>query len=116
MEGPSIQRERYIYEPLPSKTCVRVLRREPLTKDGLLQFSFRILDLAFDYRNPRYRRGLEPSLDFPIFHCLSYTWGNALPDGDLFHDDFVAAEDAYSDKLLFPIVCDGKLLKVRRNL
>lgn len=112
-EQPS--REPYVYSRLPANS-IRVLRRLGNTQDGLLHFSFEIIDILQDVVPVSYLRGTETDPGRLRYHCLSYTWGNPLPDGDLFHDEFIAAEDRYSGSVLFPIVCDGKLLQVQRNL
>lgn len=106
-------REPDAYEPVRSKTCIRVLHRLGTTEAGLLRFGFKVLDLAFDFQDRRHVCGLEPSPDRPRYHCLSYTWGNPFLDGDLFLDTFVAAGEDYSDRHLLPIICDGKTLQVR---
>lgn len=87
----------YQYDPLPTSTSIRlvnVLERDG--SSGLIKCSIQTVDLV----------------DRPHYNCLSYTWGNPMPDGSLSPEE-VATYSADNKK---PILCNGKLLFVTRNL
>ena len=72
-------------------------------KSGLFHCSLKTVDLE----------------DSPWYHTLSYTWGNPHPEareGHAFTKTFEALNPEYSAEGRKPIVCDGKLLYINRNL
>ncbi|KAK4160198.1 heterokaryon incompatibility protein-domain-containing protein [Cladorrhinum sp. PSN259] len=108
MSGIKMNPKPFKYDPLPTKRCIRVLRRLGTADDasgsGLPNFSFKVLNLDSNPKDP------------PYYHCLSYTWGNPLPDGDLFNKAFVAESESYSERVSFPVIVDGMVLQVQKNL
>ncbi|KAF2677064.1 hypothetical protein K458DRAFT_492095 [Lentithecium fluviatile CBS 122367] len=91
----------YTYTPLPTPTSIRVLRFPKLDPtSGKLSTSFRIIDLA---HNPK-----------PLYHALSYTWGNPHADGPFFANNYVTQTSRYATQ--DSIIVDGHILAVNRNL
>ncbi|KAK3306225.1 heterokaryon incompatibility protein-domain-containing protein [Chaetomium strumarium] len=88
----------YRYQPLPTPTCIRVLNI--LDEEETLHVSLRTVDLA----------------DEPFFYALSYTWGNPHANGVDFTEHFNAVNEEYSVSQKTPILCDGQVLEVQRNL
>jgi hypothetical protein len=54
--------------------------------------------------------------DEPFFYALSYTWGNPHANGVDFTAHFNLVNEDYGVSHRSPIVCDGQLLKVQKNL
>jgi ankyrin repeat protein len=57
--------------------------------------------------------------DSPWYYTFSYTWGNPhaeAREGHAFTKNFEALNPEYSVKGRKPILCDGKLLYINRNL
>ncbi|EFQ96863.1 ankyrin and HET domain-containing protein [Nannizzia gypsea CBS 118893] len=99
-----LRTEQYQYQPLPTRTSIRLLRISSRDKFNQLECTLRTVDLD----------------DAPSFHALSYTWGNPharARDGHRFTQHYNALDAEY----LFPsagvpVKCDGKRLLVSRNL
>jgi hypothetical protein len=93
----------YEYLPLPDTSHIRLLRRQgPIaTEDGILRFSLETRSL--DDEETRY-------------HCLSYTWGNPFAHGVGFKAHFDAVDDQYTPSHSVPIIVDGQLMRIQRNL
>jgi hypothetical protein len=89
----------YTYNPLPTSSSIRLLRFPRLdpTTDKI-STTFRIVDLAQN----------------PLYHALSYTWGNPLADGPFFAEEYSARAHRYASQ--DSILVDGHLLPVNRNL
>jgi hypothetical protein len=99
-EGGPEFREPYQYQPLPKATSIRVLKLRGKHGDGTLHVSLDVVDLDDD----------------PFFYALSYTWGNPHAYGVDFTAYFNAVNQEYSVAENKPVLCDGKLVKVQRNL
>ncbi|KAK3360698.1 heterokaryon incompatibility protein-domain-containing protein [Lasiosphaeria hispida] len=91
----------YTYPKLPTPTSIRLVRLqsipargEPIEHFTPIRLSIRAVDLD----------------DNPIYEALSYTWGRPLTV-------FSSAEerDGWTENR-FPVLCDGKVLLVTRNL
>lgn len=93
----------YKYQPLPDSSHIRLLRRQgPVTpEDGILRFTLETRSL--DGEATRY-------------HCLSYTWGNPFAHGVGFRAHFDAVDSEYTPSRSVPIVVDGQLMRIQRNL
>lgn len=93
----------YEYQPLPDSSHIRLLRRQgPIAPDdGILRFSLETRSL--DDEETRY-------------HCLSYTWGNPFAHGVGFKQHFDAVDAEYTPSRSVPIVVDGQLMRIQRNL
>ena len=96
------QAGKYHYLSLPPNR-IRLLRRLGKTEEGLLRFSM----LTFPLTNN------VPTCNY---HCLSYTWGNPLPDGAEFEANLVAKSSQYHSSSTWPICVDGKVMLVQKNL
>lgn len=89
----------YDYEPLPSPASIRLLRVDHKDPDGLLHCTIKNVDLR----------------DEPLYHAMSYTWGN--PHSEL--AQVQETRDRYSDN--YPpehrecVSVKGKLLYITRN-
>jgi hypothetical protein len=71
-------------------------------------FLLQVIDLAAEPILPNYLKSSIQGPPKPVqrsHYCLSYTWGNPLQDGD----QYSAAEAR-------PIVLDGQIMRIRRNL
>ncbi len=100
-DDPPVPPRPYEYQPLPTLTSIRLLKVAPESEgDGTLRVSLNMVDLA----------------EGPVFCALSYTWGNPHANGVDFtaHFDAVNSEYAVSEKRA--VLCDGKVLKIQRNL
>ena len=105
------------YSPLPNNTSIRLVRRDGVDDDGVLRIKLITVDLNANQRvSPYIKRETPSDLDWPPFHCLSYTWGNPHAYGTNFKDSFEAHAADYSADNLLEIRCDGKTLKIRKNL
>ncbi|KAH6637352.1 heterokaryon incompatibility protein-domain-containing protein [Chaetomium tenue] len=93
-------REPYRYEPLPTLSSIRLLSVVGKGQDGPVHVSLKTVDLEDD----------------PFFYALSYTWGNPHANGVDFTAHFNAVDSEYSPLERSPILCDGKRLKIQRNL
>jgi hypothetical protein len=89
----------YEYAPLPSATSIRVMKLLE-TENGLLHCTLKTIDV------------LDRSVPY---HCLSYTWGNPHADGNYLQESFEERGKGHGTKT-WPIVCDGKLTLVPKNL
>lgn len=92
----------YVYEPLPSTSHIRLLRREATGPDGTLRFSLTTRRVA-DAKGPDY-------------HCLSYTWGNPFAHGRYFSEHFESVAPQYEPESTVAIELDGRELRIQRNL
>lgn len=95
--------EEYRYPPLPTPTSIRLLRTAKRDESGLLQCSLKTVDLE----------------DSPWYYAFSYTWGNPHAEGretHAFTKDYHALHPEYALDAKKPILCDGKLLYINRNL
>ncbi|OAA59289.1 Ankyrin and HET domain protein [Cordyceps fumosorosea ARSEF 2679] len=94
----------YRHSKLPSTSSIRLLERlDSATTEGHLTFKV-------------HTRHINESV--LRYHCLSYTWGNPFAHGNGFEAGFEAASEAYaaSEAARVPVVLDGKLFYVQRNL
>ncbi|KAK3380896.1 heterokaryon incompatibility protein-domain-containing protein [Podospora didyma] len=87
----------YQYSALPLPTSIRLVSIQNTPNENVgFQLSMRVVDLE----------------DFPVYEALSYTWGRPLtvfPSAE-------ARDEALEDDEPLPVLCDGKVLYVRRNL
>lgn len=109
----------YVYQPLPTKTCIRLLELIPSTEKSRVQCSLKTFELE----------------DAPSFKALSYTWGHsettikkatastekANVQCATHHRDakFAISEDdaeLVGRMRRHHIICDGRLTKVTGNL
>ncbi|KAF2820641.1 hypothetical protein CC86DRAFT_449272 [Ophiobolus disseminans] len=102
----------YNYEPLPSPTCIRLLEVFPCSENTIIQCSLKTFELQ----------------DAPSFRALSYTWGeshvklsSSLKENSNIVKQLTEAkvraeyESPEGPRRRF-IICDGRLIKVTRNL
>ncbi|KAK4120457.1 hypothetical protein N657DRAFT_648950 [Parathielavia appendiculata] len=99
-EAEPESRKPYRYQPLPTLTSIRVLKLRGRDEDGTPQVTLDVVDLDHD----------------PFFYALSYTWGNPHASGVDFTAHFNAVNAEYSVAQTTAVLCDGKLLRVQRNL
>lgn len=92
---------RFTYHPLPTASCIRLLRISDMDGSGLVGLSVEVHDLD--------------SPEMPEYDCLSYTWGNPQPRSP-FRGSEVDYESRYNANVTWPVLCNGQLLRVRRNL
>lgn len=98
--SPIDQVKPFRYEALPTLSSIRLVQVTQSAEDGMIHLATRTYDL---------------NESMPQYDCLSYTWGN--PHARLSMIDFHAQnEKKYDPSILWPVICDGKLLYVRRNL
>ncbi|KAH6845846.1 heterokaryon incompatibility protein-domain-containing protein [Chaetomium sp. MPI-CAGE-AT-0009] len=90
----------YRYNPLPTRSSIRLLSVVGKGADGSVHVSLKTVDLEDD----------------PFFYALSYTWGNPHANGVDFTAHFNAVDSEYSPSGRSPIFCDGKKLEIQRNL
>ncbi|KFY16928.1 hypothetical protein V492_01007, partial [Pseudogymnoascus sp. VKM F-4246] len=96
--------EEYTYSPLPTPTSIRLLhigKRDD--ESGLFHCSIKTVDLE----------------DAPWYYAFSYTWGNPHAEGRKTHaftKDYHALQPEYAQDAKKPILCNGKLLHINRNL
>jgi hypothetical protein len=90
----------YQYQTLPTPTSIRLLNVNGKEGNGTLHISMKTVDLD----------------DNPLFHALSYTWGNPHADGVDFTAHFNAVNEEYGVSQRASILCDGKELSIQRNL
>ncbi|KAK4151715.1 heterokaryon incompatibility protein-domain-containing protein [Chaetomidium leptoderma] len=100
IEGGPESKEPYQYQALPTLTSIRVLRMTGNASDEMVNVSLRIADLEDD----------------PFFYALSYTWGNPHANGVDFTAHFNAVNEDYGVSQKTPVLCDGKVLQIQRNL
>lgn len=97
-------REQYEYQPLPTRTSIRLLRISSRNKFNPLECTLKTVDLD----------------SAPSFHAISYTWGNPharARDGHRFTQHYNALDAEYMfPSAGVPVKCDGKRLLVSRNL
>ncbi|KAJ6780462.1 hypothetical protein PWT90_01828 [Aphanocladium album] len=92
------------YEPLPTRTSIRLLTvRNPLSKAspkicGITLLSCKLVTV--DLR------------DKPNFNCLSYTWGNPNP----LDKSADGSEDPYAPHNRWPVSVNGRLFFITKNL
>jgi hypothetical protein len=101
--------ENYVYATLPASNCFRLLQLPKVddrAEQWVPQYSMHVID-------PRKYEGTDRR---PLYHCLSYTWSNPHPDGSLFQASFEEKNPNYAHDRTFPIICDGKVLHVGKNL
>lgn len=92
----------FAHSQLPSRSSIRLLERvESVTAEGHLTFRVHIRDIE------------APG---PSYHCLSYTWGNPFAHGNGFSEYFSEVSHAYSPDSRIPIILDGQLFHVHKNL
>ncbi|KAF2259968.1 hypothetical protein CC78DRAFT_523987 [Lojkania enalia] len=114
MESPSGQP--YLYSPLPTRSSIRLVRRKENDIYGRICISLQTIDLAWPPVITPYRLQKPTGPERPWFHCLSYTWGNPHASGNGLEDHFHSHEKEYDVKNVTDIVCDGKILKIGKNL
>ncbi|KAF2033216.1 hypothetical protein EK21DRAFT_109349 [Setomelanomma holmii] len=102
----------YQYEPLPSPTCIRLLQLVPSFDKSIIRCSLKTFELH----------------DAPSFNALSYTWGDSdvkiptsLRDTQSVAKAIAtastnAASEGDGRSRQRSIICDGRLIKVTRNL
>lgn len=105
----------YVYQPLPTKTSIRLLELKPSTDKGRIRCSLRTFELE----------------DAPTFKALSYTWGHS--DTTISRSSTIKEDKAQSvshhrttvpendaeitgRRRLHHIICDDRLMKVTSNL
>ncbi|KAH7061726.1 hypothetical protein BKA63DRAFT_528060 [Paraphoma chrysanthemicola] len=101
------QTDTFIYEPL-NPTSIRLLRRKGKTESGMLKFEMETHDLGL--------HSIPHNEDLPPYHCLSYTWGNPYPNCVGFQDEFDRVAPEYGHAQQFPVLCNGKILHIGKNL
>ncbi|KAF2137710.1 uncharacterized protein K452DRAFT_301685 [Aplosporella prunicola CBS 121167] len=89
------------YKPLPDENHIRVLKILR-NEEGLIHCTMKNISM-------------QDELHARPYHCLSYTWGNPHADGNFYQTNFEARAKGYQAKE-WPIVCDGQLLLVHKNL
>ena len=104
----------FSHSPLPSRTSIRLVRRDGIDANGMINISLKTIDLAGEPLVSPYDNRDPTVPERPPFHCLSYTWGNPHANGNIFEDKFKAHEAEYEG--LVDIKCDGKILKIQKNL
>ncbi|KFY27601.1 hypothetical protein V493_03402 [Pseudogymnoascus sp. VKM F-4281 (FW-2241)] len=95
--------EEYSYSPLPTPTSIRLVRIGKKDESGLFHCSIKTVDLE----------------DAPWYYAFSYTWGNPHAEGretHAFTKDYHALQPEYGLDGKKPILCNGKLLYINRNL
>ncbi|KAJ6439664.1 lariat debranching enzyme [Purpureocillium lavendulum] len=92
----------YIYEPLPSTSHIRLLKRDGTRQDGRLRFKLVTRHVADD-------RGLD-------YHCMSYTWGNPFAHGRFFSEHYESVAPRYEPESMVAIDLDGREIRIPRNL
>jgi hypothetical protein len=95
--------EEFSYSPLPTPTSIRLVRIGKKDESGLFHCSLKTVDLE----------------DAPWFYAFSYTWGNPHAEGRETHGftkNYHALQPEYAHDAKKPILCDGKLLHINRNL
>lgn len=91
----------YQYQSLPALTSIRLLKVASEREGyGTPHVSIITVDLA----------------DNPVFCALSYTWGNPHANGVDFTEHFDAVNSEYGISEKRPVLCDGKVLRIQRNL
>ncbi|GAB1318313.1 Heterokaryon incompatibility domain-containing protein [Madurella fahalii] len=91
----------YRYQSLlPSPTSIRLLKIIGKDKDEKPHVSLEAVDLE----------------DNPFYYALSYTWGNPYAHGVDFTEYFNAVTEQYGWSRRIPILCDGKVIHVQKNL
>ncbi|KAM5363563.1 hypothetical protein ACJZ2D_011947 [Fusarium nematophilum] len=91
----------FAYDPLPSPSCIRLLRRAGRDASGTLRFTIQ----AFDIENEDVR-----------YHCLSYTWGNPYANGVYSSPHFNSVNALYQPQHLVPVLVNEKTLHIQKNL
>ncbi|KAJ3476925.1 hypothetical protein NLG97_g8980 [Lecanicillium saksenae] len=92
----------YKHFELPNHSNIRLLERLPsATSEGHL--TFRV-----------HTRHIEAP--GPSYHCLSYTWGNPFAHGNGFSEHFYKVAEEYSPDTRIPIILDGRVFHVHKNL
>src|SRR5690349_6041959 len=95
--------EEYSYSPLPTQTTIRLVRIDKKDESGLFHCSIKTVDLE----------------DAPWYYAFSYTWGNPHAEGresHAFTKNYHALHSEYAPDSKKPIICNGKLLHINRNL
>ena len=95
--------EIYSYQPLPTPTSIRLIQVGEKDESGLFHCFLKTVDLK----------------DSPWYHAFSYTWGNPhaeAKENHAFTKNFEALNPEYTFEGRRPILCDGKLLYINRNL
>ncbi|KAI1491898.1 hypothetical protein F5X96DRAFT_678080 [Biscogniauxia mediterranea] len=90
------------YDPLPSPSHIRLLKRLEKADDGTLCFSLTSHDIGGDTRIP--------------YCCLSYTWGNPFAHGTRFRQHFDAVETQYAETSKVRVRINGQVMHIQRNL
>ena len=108
--------EPYVYSPLPTPTSIRLVQRLGEDEHGLIEIALKIVDLALPQHVTPYVNPSPDGVEQPSFHCLSYSWGNPHAHGTGFEESFHSRTDEYGISNLFEVNCDGKSLKIRKNL
>lgn len=95
--------EEYSYSPLPTATSIRLIRIDKRDESGLFHCSLKTVDLE----------------DAPWYYAFSYTWGNPHAEGretHAFTKNYHDLQPEYALDAKKPILCNGKLLHINRNL
>jgi len=108
--------ELYVYSPLPTSTSIRLVRRLETDEDGIINISLETFDLDAAPPSTPYKRRSPSTPVRPQFRCLSYTWGNPHAKGRGFEEIFQSHENEYRSDNLINIKCDGKILRIGKNL
>ncbi|KAL7623788.1 hypothetical protein AAE478_005341 [Parahypoxylon ruwenzoriense] len=90
------------YDPLPSPSHIRLLKRLDTADDGTLCFSLTSHDIDGDVRTP--------------YCCLSYTWGNPFAHGTSFRQHFDAVDAQYGEKNKVRVLINGQVMHIQKNL
>lgn len=91
----------FTYDPLPSSGHIRLLRPLGKDTDGTLRFSLETHDIDSEYVG---------------YYCLSYTWGNPHSNGVFSADHYNSVNALYDPDNNVPIVVNGRVLHVPKNL
>ncbi|KAF4632852.1 hypothetical protein G7Y89_g5278 [Cudoniella acicularis] len=95
----------FVYTPLPTPTCIRLLRIEPVS----IQDKF---DIYRTFHCTLVVKDLDDS-ESPVYDALSYTWGN--PVTVYANQSDVSSDEAWASPA-WDITCDGKPFSVTTNL
>ncbi|KAH8681905.1 hypothetical protein BX600DRAFT_544374 [Xylariales sp. PMI_506] len=108
--------EAFSFEPLRTSTSIRLVRRCGLDAGGLINISLETVDLLSPRKQSPYFPPNPTGRNRPWFHCLSYTWGNPHAYGNGFEEDFRKQAEDHDPAKVFEIRCNGKILKIGKNL
>ena len=114
---PNADEQTFTYLPLPTPTSIRLVKRDGVDDNGVLKLSLIVVDLNAGHKLSPYLQTGNPSpLDWPSFHCVSYTWGNPHAYGNGFQESYLAREAEYGIENLKQVILNGKAIWIRLNV